>query len=249
MLRIVLPLVVFWSLPLCSAPCLAQETAPNQSALKTTALPPFGQFSKTPKIVEILTKEIETKDFQIPMKLKDTLALLGEKFDAKGIYVPLALDEDVTSMQMPNPCEVVVQFQPHPHQMSLASVLDSALAQIPTKNLTYLVRKGAIWITTKERASIQNLLREKVIGSFQEKPMVVALYTLADQTGAAIVIDPRAADKALKPVSATFANNASLASALTLVTDMVDLKMVVVGESIYVTTPEHAAKLRKAGKE
>jgi hypothetical protein len=248
MSRVALLLITLASVLLGTSPALAQQAAPNDPKPKKVVLPPFGNFSPTPKIIMCLDAEIEMKDFAIPMKFKEVMGQFYEKAAAKGMIVPFLVDQAAFADKNPDApdiYEVVMKFPTYVKTMSLAKVLDLALAQVPTKDAVYVIRKGIVIITTNEKATVQNLLKERVIGSFDQNPLVNAIYALSDQTGASIVIDPRATEKALTPISATFANDVTLESALMMLTDMADLKMVVVGQGIYVTTPENAAKLTK----
>ena len=102
---------------------------------------------------------------------------------------------------------------------------------------------------TPKKASVKALLKEKVILNVHQKSLAEALYQLSDQTGASIVLDPRAGEALLSPVSATFANDAWLEGALTVLTDMAGLRFTVVAGTIYVTTPENANKLEKSLKK
>ena len=78
----------------------------------------------------------------------------------------------------------------------------------------------------------------------KDKPFLDAVRELAGQTGASIVIDGRASEQAKKPVTAAL-YQAPLRSALRVLADMVELKVVAVDNILYVTTPENADKLAK----
>ena len=112
----------------------------------------------------------------------------------------------------------------------------------------FLIRSGLVFITAKNKATVKSLLQEKVAVSFLQKPLVHAIYALSDRTGASIVVDPRVGEKFMTPITATFANDTTLESALTTLTNIAELRFVVAGEGIFVTTPENADAVRYGPK-
>ena len=77
---------------------------------------------------------------------------------------------------------------------------------------------------------------------FDKRPLNEALKELAESEGVNIVIDPRVGDKAKLSVTATL-NNALFDTAVRVLTEMADLKVVRLTNVLYVTTPEKAAVL------
>jgi hypothetical protein len=138
-----------------------------------------------------------------------------------------------------------VKFPPVPPEMTIDTALRLALSKVPTKNATYVVLPDRILITTFERTTAEAKLHEKVRGAFEKRPLNLVLNELSHKLGTTIVIDNRCGDKAESKITATFINDIPLAGALRILTEMADLKVVVLDGAILVTTPAHAETLRK----
>jgi hypothetical protein len=78
---------------------------------------------------------------------------------------------------------------------------------------------------------------------FDKRPLNEALKELAEEEGVNLVIDPRVGDKAKTPVSVTL-HNAMLETAVRILAELADVKVVQVTNVLYVTTKEHAATLQ-----
>jgi hypothetical protein len=131
--------------------------------------------------------------------------------------------------------------------LPIANVLRLLLAQVPREwagGATYLVRDGYIEITSKKKAAPERLLQTKVAAAFDKRPLDEALQELADGSGVTVIVDTRVGDKAQTAVTATLKNDVSLENAVRLLADMAELKAVVVGGSLYVTTKENAALIQ-----
>jgi hypothetical protein len=74
---------------------------------------------------------------------------------------------------------------------------------------------------------------------------VDALGGLFELTGVPVVVDNRVLAQARRPVTGTFANGAALGTVLPRVTEMAGLKLLVVGNALYVTSPAHARLLEE----
>ncbi|MCI0378905.1 MAG: DUF4974 domain-containing protein [Gemmataceae bacterium] len=192
---------------------------------------------------------IDMKDFQQNMTLKECLGLLIEKFQAKGVNLAIRLDAEAFKDDNPDCKDDVwdspVKFPQYPKQMTLATALRVALAQIPSRNASYLIRDGHVEITTHCRAAPARLLQETVLGDFRDERLRDVLDNLADQTGATIVIDKRAKEKADTTLTVSFRNSITLETAAKLVAHMADLRVVIAGDVIYVTRPEDAARFKE----
>jgi hypothetical protein len=240
----------------------AKPTQPSPPTGSASELPPFSKFSKTPDIIQRLQTVIDTKDFRDPDRFKEALEALHDALVSKKNEVPLFFDEEAFKAEMPKKIESFdikvpvpptkepsildfkVQLPSLPKKMTAEAALRALIGQLPKVKATYLIRNGTVVITTAKQASIKSLLQEKVAASFYQKPLFEALFALSDQTGASIAIDPKVTERAFVPVSATFAHDTTLESALSLLTDMAGLRHVIIGDGIYVTTVENADKLR-----
>jgi hypothetical protein len=248
-----------------TTPLAAQLPLPPLLPKVVPDLPSYGKFSKTPDIIQRLQTEIPTDELQTGKTARKMVELLEEISDQLALKkkdVAFIIDEPAFRAEIPPSKEKLYALAPEtmkpepsvsetkiklpllPKKMTAATALSVLLGQVPKQQATYLIRQNTVVITTTKRAAIKNLLQEKVAAAFYQKPLFEALYTLSDQTGASIVIDPRVTEQAWLPVSATFGNDATLHSALTLLTEMVGLRPVVLGDGIYITTPENADRLR-----
>jgi RNA polymerase sigma factor (sigma-70 family) len=202
-------------------------------------------------LMAVLRDDMETKDFQNPMTLRDFLLLTHEKFSARQKEFPILVDVQAFREQNPefDVAASTVKFPEIPRSMSTAAALEMAISQIPEIKAQILIRGSVVYITTQKRASLASLLQEKVCTGFENLPLVDAVYKLADLTGVSITLDPRVGEKAKTPVSATFRNDVTLGGALRTVTDMAGLKVVDMKSSLYVTTPDNAKELEKELRE
>jgi RNA polymerase sigma factor (sigma-70 family) len=201
------------------------------------------------KRVLLFDEIIETKDFQQQLTLKEILGLLFDQFANQGKEVVILVDVEAFKEEdpdAPNIYETQVQFPPYPRKMSLATCLRLALAKVPTRNATFVVYPSHIEITTFKRASVDYKLKQRVLATFVNKKLSQALRELSEMTGTTIVIDNRVGDKEDRLVTATFLNDVDFAAAFRALTEMAELKFVVLkGGIVYVTTPAHAETLRK----
>jgi hypothetical protein len=244
--------------------------APNQEAGKDKGKLPDKASSQGPKkmsrfaskelartqaVLRVLEDDIDMKDLlAVPqMKLRDVLRLLESNLHMKGKELLVEIDD--AAFQADNPDFPTVgkaecSFNDSvPDRLPPITILRHALAQVPTRNATFVIRRGVLVITTTHRASARGLLTENVDGSFHEVPLGEALLDLAAQTGLALQLDPRANAKLDQPVTATFANNTSLKAALIVLADQAGLRLVMLGDVGYITTPENARSLESLRKE
>jgi hypothetical protein len=202
-------------------------------------------------VVTLLQADIDLKDVGDRLKLKDVLELVSTYLTKLNmgkevlVYVDAnafkAEDEQVTLDQL---WATEVEIPAVPKRVSVAALLDLSLGSLPGRNGTYLVRPGLLEITTRKQASPPALLRRKVAAAFAARPLKDAIQDLSDLTGASVTVDARAADKLKQPVTATFRHDTSLGAALRMLTDMNDLKLVVLEDGLYVTTPRNAAAMQ-----
>lgn len=201
-------------------------------------------------LARMLEETIETKGLQEKVKLKTALEYFSDKFGGK---MPILIDRSafgpIGEPDTPDPYEEEVSLPPVPAKMPMSLALRLVIAQVAKGEATYLVRQGYIEITTlKASASVHYLYRPSVLVTFKQQPLHDVLEQLSDETGIAIHLDPRAGDKAKASISAKF-RNTTLEDALVTITEMAELKFVVLERSIFVTTPERAAIIRKEEKD
>jgi RNA polymerase sigma factor (sigma-70 family) len=206
--------------------------------------------SSRQELLNLLDKTIELKpllDGQM-MSLKECLGLLADisKFNFVK-ELPIQVDAEAFRAENPKAADVYdsrVQFPELPNRMTIADALRFVLSKVNTKNATFVVKPDHILITTYEMTSPTQKLNEKVRGIFEKRPLGSVLRELSEVLGTSIVVDNRAGDKVNTEVSAAFFNDIDLAGALRALTEMADLKVLVLDGTIYVTTQAHAEALR-----
>jgi hypothetical protein len=187
----------------------------------------------------------------LPQKpvLKDVLDFISERLtDRIGKKVQVVLDirafkaenPEVTSEQMHGE---EVTFPDERRPLELGEILRLTLKQIPTNDATFLIRLGQVEVTTIYQANPAGLLSRKVAVAFHRRPLEEALEELSDLTGASIILDPRLGARSRAPVTAAFRNDTSLAAALRLLGDMTDVRVVIIQDALYATTPARAVSL------
>jgi RNA polymerase sigma factor (sigma-70 family) len=169
-----------------------------------------------------------------PMTLKEALESLEKNYG----FPKFAINNMAFRLENPDvpdflETQVIV---PNVPGISKVRLLRLILDQIPTANAAFLLRTNVIEITTNERSIPAN---QFVDGNFEDVPLDEVLAELSDRTGVTIVIDTRARDKAKTPVSARLQHETNLATAVRLLADMADLKLVVVDRVLYVTLPSN----------
>jgi hypothetical protein len=213
--------------------------------LSAAAQTPGDQAKRT---LAILNEPIEMKDFQQPMTLKDALGLLTEKLEARRMELPILVDIEAFRAENPDSPDVYetkVQYPPFLKKLTVGKIIGIALESVPTRNATFLVLADHIEITTYEAARVENRLQKRILASFEKRRFSDVMRELSELSGTTIVIDKRASDKEERQISATFLNDVNLAGALRILTEMAELKVVVLDGAIFVTTPAHAETLRK----
>jgi hypothetical protein len=201
-------------------------------------------------IMGMLNQTIETKALQEKVKLKTALEFFADQFAGK---LPILVDREaffpVLGPEAPDPYEEEVSLPPVPAKMRMGVALRLVLSQVGKGEATFTIRQGHIEITTLKASTAANaLIGSTVLSSFDQRPLHEVLEELADQTGLEIQLDPNIGKKNAALIKATF-RNTSLEDALVTVTEMAELKFVVLDRSVYVTTPEKAEILRREQKK
>jgi hypothetical protein len=211
---------------------------------------PLSLHEQNTVLTRMLTTTIETKGLQEKVKLKTALEYFADKF---GGRLPILIDRaafgPIGEANTTDPYEEDVSLPPAPTKMAMDVALRLVLAQVAKGEATFLVRRGYIEITSrKASAAVHYLYRPSILLTFKQQPLQEVLDHLSDETGIDIHLDPKVGDKAKAMISARF-RNTTLEDALVTVTEMADLKFVVLERSIFVTTPERAVIMRKEEKE
>ncbi len=213
------------------------------------AAPATGQQNRAP-LHDLLAMEIETKDFQEPMPLKQAMLLLSQKFAAKGLDLSILIDAG--RFAKPSGADAVdigndeVHLPYSPKVLTTGKALQLFISQVKTAKAAMLLRNGMVEIVPQADATPAGLLRSKVQAHFEKTPLVDAVRRLSYLSGASIMLDPRLKETAQTPITADFRGDLSLESALRSVADMADVRIVPLTDGgIYVTTPANAEVLEK----
>jgi len=260
--RLFRPLMALAALLLPVASAGAQETAttpgrPERQVVITAAGVVRPTPGKAPEaaptplrlddILRLLQDSLDTQELQSDLKLDQVLARLSALCKARGKELVFVVDREAfveENPDAPDMLETQVKFPPYPGRKRLGDALRFALSRVPTNNATFLVRRGAVEITTAERATLALLLSQKVTVRMQRVPLGEALHTLAEETGVSMVVDVRVAEKMRAIVTLNLANEQAW-NAMYALLNMGGVRAVAVGNFLYVTSPENAARLHR----
>jgi hypothetical protein len=179
--------------------------------------------------------------------LKDALEFLADRYDVP-VIVDFKAFEEIGVQQVE---EQPVQL-PKMVGVSLATVLRLLLSQLKgdEHHGTYAIQDDHLLITTTLHASNAETWTADsgapaptIDVDCVQKPLQDALQEIRDLSRMNILVDARVADKARKPVTATLAK-VPADTAVRLLADMGDLRMVVVDNVLYVTSVDNAKELQ-----
>jgi len=236
---------------------------PTPAADKAT--PSAGSVPTQKKLASVLTREIEQEGFQGPVR--EILSFLANRYS-------IHIEVDSLSFKMDLQLAEVEANEVRLNAMrgvKLGVLLERIADQVGG---VILLRPGYLELTTAHRA-LDECRRQRtdpnerdlalVQGEVIDQRRVLAKLRLVhcyaedmpfqdvikqlEGFGASnIVVDVRAREQAGKPVTAKLAN-VPLETALKILADMVDLKVVALDNVKYITTPERAAAMERSRKE
>ena len=200
-------------------------------------------------LLRLLDEMLDTKDFQEANAFQAALGVIEDKLAARGKELPfqveLAAFKKGSTARSILDGELAVKIPSAPKRVSIGGMLRILLAQLDDVEATFLIRNGVVTIVPAMMATAKHLLQTRVTGAFSREPLEVVLHDLAYQTGISIGFDPRAGELAKTPITVSFRNDVTLEAALRMVTEMAELKLVMLAEGLFVTTPAHAEILEK----
>jgi hypothetical protein len=211
-----------------------------------------SQGSPPLKPVMVLQERVDTDKYQKTMSLKDALKTLQEELAARKLELDIIVDIDVFKVEHPDApgiLETPVTLTALPRKVTAAMLLRQILNKAEPNNAAFVAFGDHVLITTIDRTSPESLLMQHVVAVYDKKPLAQVLRDLADKTGVSIALDRRAGDKEDYLISASFQRDATLAGALRVVTEMADLKVLLLDGLVYVTTQSHAEQLREEQKQ
>lgn len=171
-------------------------------------------------------------------------------------YQNKTLNEVITDLKDKAKIDVVLdptvfQFGLDPNQptvnvsakgVKLKDGLRQALAPF---NLKCGLTRDGLFISTEEGLTTRQL-RQRVSVDCDGTAFAAAVKSLAGDTGANVVLDPRLKEKANAAVTLKL-EDVPLETAVRLLAEVADLSVVRMGNVLFVTTPERAEKLRPSG--
>jgi hypothetical protein len=136
-----------------------------------------------------------------------------------------------------------------------ASILQGLLEKIPNDSgktaPTFVLRTGHVEITTRDAVArefcpgrLDSRLPSLAYAAFKQTPLPEALADLAHRTGTTVILDPKLVGAAQSKVTAELLG-VPIDTALQVVADMADLKLVRLENVYYVTSRENAEILHK----
>ena len=232
-------------------PAAKAETKPDHAQIPAVAVVPKGEIkdelpsahSKVLRLYEKLAKPIALdKPIDRNTPLKDAVEFFSDRFDVTILVDIVAFKaEGVENVE-----ELPVGL-PRMAQASLSTILRLLTGQV---NATYLVTASHIEITTARRtrpaewtAEMRHLVPTVTV-LFRNEKLDLALRELAGLTGVNVLVDARVAEMVSKTAISEEFCNTPVDTAVRLLTDMVDLKVVAVDNVLYVTTKANAETLR-----
>lgn len=194
-----------------------------------------------------LDKVVSLKD---PIDAAIDLALT-ELADEHGLQGKIVFNREAFKAEgIDDPLAVMVKL-PKLTGVRLSIILDRLVGQI---NGAWVIRDGHLEITTATALRAETNVNESdpeaafkrtmpvVRLTLKDVPLRKALADLANRCDRTVIIAPQAGEKGDVPVSAKFAN-VPLDTAVELLADMAELKLVRKANALYVTTPERAEPL------
>jgi hypothetical protein len=213
------------------------------------AAPVLGQAPTGRKmpLTEVLALEVPTDKFTTPVTLQDALGLMYDILASQGLDVRIVFNEGSFKELNPDiqmPLDTPVRALPVPKTLPLEKLLEVALGQLPMP-AGMVLHGNTIEIVAREHATLPFLLWQRVLAKFDETPLDRALHQLSDKTGVSIVLDPRIKERKATPITVEFRRDVNLESALRMLANMAELKIVLLDRGVYVTTPENAATMEQ----
>jgi hypothetical protein len=198
---------------------------------------PDAKATRVARVRATLDKIVSTPEFGPSTTLQSALEYFTDRYDLTFIISASAFKADLSIMEP--------QWQPVKleamRKVPLRTVLELLLAQ--GSGAFFVDRDGSIAVVPADTVMTYQL-RQRVRATFDKKPLNDALKELAADTGVTVLLDKRrAGDKAKSEVSAEL-KNVTLEVAVTLLADLVELKVVQMDRVLYVTTVENARTIR-----
>jgi hypothetical protein len=205
---------------------------------------PLDQANQASRVREIrgrLAKPVALENgIQANTSLRDALEFMSDRYDLTIFVNTEAFKAANVEMIEDTPVKL-----PKMLGVNLGTVLQLLTDQV---HGTFLIRPDSIEIVPFERARPEfwqekRTLAPTVNAEFAGRALDEALQELSDSSGISVVLDGRAKKKAKVCVTARL-NNVSIDTAVLILADMADLRLVVLDNVLYVTTKGNALQVK-----
>jgi hypothetical protein len=187
--------------------------------------------SPAEKVRKVLDQVVSIEFAEQP--LQSALAQLTEQTKIKFVLDRVAL----ATMSAGDPdMPVTAKLQDTKLRSGLRTVLNQY-------GLSFVVLEDSVLVTTQEMADYRQL-QQRVDVDWQDVPIPQALSQLSRKTGCNLVLDRRIAKEARETTLTLNVNDASLETVVRIIATEAGLTSVRMGNVLFVTTDEKAAKLR-----
>lgn len=216
---------------------LAAAALVAPAIVSTAVAAPIPAETKAPDGTAAKAKKAlnEVADFAFDQRsLTDLITFVKEKGK-----IEVVLDSNhLLQMGMdPNQTNVTVN-------MKGAKLRDGLRAALAPMNLKFGVVGNVVHVTTED-ALITKQMRQRVTLDGDGKPLATILASLAAESGANIVIDPRQSKKAADTAVSLALDEVTLETAVRLSAEVAGLRVVRMGNVLFVTSEERGKALRE----
>jgi hypothetical protein len=228
--------------PLDKASARARDQAAPQE--ESTRAPDSGS-----EINRTLRRTVEFPGFDERMPFSEALVRLETRYNLKFHVNQKAFKFENVQDVLKTP--IVDEYEVPKMKSSLADVLDVLLNRIPAPSgATFLIRKDYVEITTGQWALAElgltgHELPVLVYEDFEDRPWSEALRVLADRDHVSVAVDREAMTKGKEVLVTAQFHNVPAETAVRALTELADLGLARIGNVLFVTTREKAARLEK----
>ncbi len=174
-------------------------------------------------------------EFEPNTPLREALAHIAERFNMTILLDPEAFKEDLGEADVENKPIKLPRLVDVNLRIALREILDRVQGD-------FYIKEGILRVVPRNRVVAAVLVRQPIDANFVKRPMSDALRELSLISGVSVVLDARAEESAQLPITADL-HNVPLETALLVLTDMADLRPVVMANLVYVTSKENAKVL------
>jgi hypothetical protein len=202
------------------------------------------------EVFALLDQGIATAPLEGPLNLLDALKYIQESVArATGRELRVFIDAHAfmeVNADAPEILETRVTFPQLFHKsMTARDAIRICLDQICTRNAVFYVKNGTVWISAAESSTAEAKLVRRVATQYTGQALAAVCEDLSSRSGLSIIIDPIAAKQAETPIHTTFRGDITLGGALQALAESARLKAVLLDESVYLTVPARADRLRR----